>query len=124
MGYSRPRDENIGIWVRTLSPAQTEVEVVDRQAGPPVLALVNREIEIQGDIAANLAREVPAVGAPPRSVVIEQGSPTTTTTIITTDKREVLTPERRESLQRDVDRLRDDIQVQEQRLRDLERELK
>jgi hypothetical protein len=122
MAYSRPLDENIGIWVRTVTPTQTEVEVVDRQAGPPVLALVNREIELQSDIAANLAREVPPMGAAPRSVVVDPGG--TTTTIITTDRRDVLTPERRESLQREVDRLRDDIRTQEQRLRDLERELK
>ena len=122
MAYSRPLDENIGIWVRSLTPTQTEVEVVDRQSGPPVLALVNREIELQSDIAANLAREVPPMGTAPRSVVVEPGG--STTTIITTDRRDVLTPERRESLQREVDRLRDDIRTQEQRLRDLERELK
>src|SRR5438552_1282864 len=49
--------ENVGIWVRPVSPAQTEVEVVSRQAGPPKLVLKNWEKDIQRTIAANLTRE-------------------------------------------------------------------
>src|SRR4051794_24154342 len=31
--------ENVGIWVKEISPGQTQVEVLSRQAGPPVLWL-------------------------------------------------------------------------------------
>jgi hypothetical protein len=53
--------ENVGIWVGRLGPAQTSVEVVSRQAGPPVLWVKNWEKRVQQSIAANLTRE--AVGA-------------------------------------------------------------
>ena len=46
--------ENVAIWVRSLSPAQTEVEVVSRQTGPPVLVVRNWEHRILAAIAANL----------------------------------------------------------------------
>jgi hypothetical protein len=55
--------ENVGIWVTREGPNQTGVEVVSRQAGPPVLWLKNWEKQIQGSVAANLTREAPyAVG--------------------------------------------------------------
>src|SRR5688572_7323008 len=38
--------ENVGLWVRRLDPSRTEVEVVSRQAGPPVAWLKNWESEI------------------------------------------------------------------------------
>jgi hypothetical protein len=167
--------ENVGIWVRQTGPSSTEVEVVSRQAGPPVLWVKNWENEIQRSIAANLTRE--AVGAPPREVIIERGAPPATVvvpenretivvpekreTIVVPEKREVIVvPEtaptresiraeqrrmeelrikqeaadralvnevdetKREMLQRQIDRLREDIKLQEKRLKDLERELK
>ncbi|MDB6125663.1 MAG: hypothetical protein JWQ71_4656 [Pedosphaera sp.] len=46
--------ENVAIFVKGVSPAQTEVEVVSRQAGPPVLVLRNWEGRILSSIAANL----------------------------------------------------------------------
>src|SRR4051812_33172281 len=56
--------ENVGIWVAPISPAETSVEVVSRQAGPPVLWLKNWEHEVLRSVAAtNLTREYPtAVG--------------------------------------------------------------
>jgi hypothetical protein len=46
--------ENVAIWVKGVSPAQTEVEVVSRQAGPPVIVIRNWEGRILSSIAANL----------------------------------------------------------------------
>jgi hypothetical protein len=46
--------ENVAIWVRGVSPTQTEVEVVSRQAGPPVMTIRNWERRILDSIAANL----------------------------------------------------------------------
>jgi hypothetical protein len=46
--------ENVGIWVRPLNPAQTEVEVVSRQKGPPVLLLRNWEQRLLANIGATL----------------------------------------------------------------------
>ncbi len=46
--------ENVGIWVRPVAAERTEVEVVSRQAGPPILALRNWEHRILGSISANL----------------------------------------------------------------------
>lgn len=50
--------ENVGIWVKRVSPSQTEVEVVSRQAGPPKFWLKNWEDEILNAVTANLTREV------------------------------------------------------------------
>jgi len=169
--------ENVGIWVRQFGPTSTEVEVVSRQAGPPALWLKNWENELQRSIAANLTREVPAIGAAPREVIIERGSgssvivvpekrdtilvPERRETIVIPEKREtIIVPEaapthealraeqrrseelrlkqeageralarevdetKREMIQRQIDRLRDEMRLQEKRLRDLERELK
>ncbi|MDQ6630421.1 MAG: hypothetical protein M3Y82_01530 [Verrucomicrobiota bacterium] len=49
--------ENVGIWVKENSPSETEVEVVSRQAGPPVIWLKNWEKRILSTISANLTRE-------------------------------------------------------------------
>ena len=65
--------ENVGIWVNRLAPTQTSVEVVSRQAGPPVLWLKNWEKRIQQSIAANLTRE--AVGATGPSTGTIYGTP-------------------------------------------------
>ena len=54
--------ENVGIWVTRVSPTQTEVEVVSRQAGPPKFVIKNWQKDILRTIAANLTREAPAAG--------------------------------------------------------------
>jgi hypothetical protein len=46
--------ENVAIWVRSVSPKQTEVEVVSRQAGPPVIIMRNWEKRILAFIQADL----------------------------------------------------------------------
>ncbi len=46
--------ENVGIWIRKVSPSKTEVEVVSRQAGPPILVLRNWENRILSSIEADL----------------------------------------------------------------------
>jgi hypothetical protein len=46
--------ENVGIWVRKAGAHQVEVEVVSRQAGPPIIALRNWEHRLLGNISANL----------------------------------------------------------------------
>ena len=57
--------ENVGVWVTSLSPSRTQVEVVSRQAGPPVMWLKNWENEILRAVAANLTREgVGGTGTP------------------------------------------------------------
>ncbi|MDB6016953.1 MAG: hypothetical protein JWR19_1442 [Pedosphaera sp.] len=43
--------ENISIWVRNISPTETEVEVVSRHSGPPVLPLPNGEQHFLNSIA-------------------------------------------------------------------------
>lgn len=57
--------ENVALWVRPRGPMQTELEVVSRQAGPPVAWLRNWENEIHRAVSANLTREMPAQVAPP-----------------------------------------------------------
>lgn len=70
--------ENVGIWVTREGPNQTGVEVVSRQAGPPVLWLKNWEKEMHQTIAANLTREAPyAVGSPAAGTSTVTGSSTT-----------------------------------------------
>ncbi len=49
--------ENVGIWVRAISPTQTEVEVTSQQAGPPALWLKNWERDIFAAVRANLTRD-------------------------------------------------------------------
>jgi hypothetical protein len=130
-----------------MSPARTQVEVVSRQAGPPVAWLKNWENEIHRAIAANLTRE--AVGRAPSdvryessTVIVPETSTTTRTHESVRQEQELLdqlrlrqdTSQRalanevdqtkREMLQREIDRLRQDIKLQEQRLRDLDRQLK
>jgi hypothetical protein len=46
--------ENVGIWVKAEGPGRTEVEVVSRQAGPPVLILRSWEHRILASISASL----------------------------------------------------------------------
>ena len=69
--------ENVGVWVSPISPTETAVEVVSRQAGPPVLWLKNWEHELLTSVAANLSREYPtAVGSAPAESYSTTGSST------------------------------------------------
>src|SRR5688572_11901814 len=77
--------ENVGIWVRSLGPAQTQVEVASRQAGPPVMWLKNWENEILRAVAANVTRE--AVGATGTGTQIYRD-----TTVVTPGETTVVTP--------------------------------
>jgi hypothetical protein len=49
--------ENVGVWVTRVSPSQTQVEVVSRQAGLPVAWFKNWENQILNGVTANLTRE-------------------------------------------------------------------
>src|SRR3954451_1994587 len=88
--------ENVGIWVAPVSPAETSVEVVSRQAGPPVVWLKNWENEVLRSVAANLTREPTAVGAVGTSTYSTTGSypatgnyPATTTSTYTEEQRQL-----------------------------------
>jgi hypothetical protein len=56
--------ENVGVWVTPVSPEQTEVEVVSRQAGLPALWFKNWENQILNGVAANVTREPGYRGEP------------------------------------------------------------
>jgi hypothetical protein len=170
--------ENVGIWVRSLGPAQTQIEVASRQAGPPVMWLKNWENEILRAVAANVTRE--AMGAagtgtqiyrdttvvtpPPQertTVVIPEPRPSTTvvvpeprpgTTVVVPETRSTVdvrretelrleelrrqqlehesalareqNERRRQEISAEIDRLRAELRTQEQRLSELEREVK
>ena len=170
--------ENVGIWIRSLGPAQTQVEVASRQAGPPVMWLKNWENEILRAVAANVTRE--AMGAagtgtqiyrdttvvtpPPQertTVVIPEPRPSTTvvvpeprpgTTVVVPETRSTVdvrretelrleelrrqqlehesalareqNERRRQEIGAEIDRLRAELRTQEQRLSELEREVK
>ncbi|HMJ92130.1 MAG TPA: hypothetical protein VK530_20075 [Candidatus Acidoferrum sp.] len=131
--------ENVGLWLRTVDPARTEVAVISRQAGPPVAWVKNWQDEIHRSISANLTRE--SVGTAPREVVIERGTETyvvprgSSSTIIEQqrrinalraerearerDLRRESDPARRGALDRQLDGLNSDIRLEEQRLREL-----
>ncbi|MDB6065836.1 MAG: hypothetical protein JWR26_2044 [Pedosphaera sp.] len=47
--------ENVCIWIREVAPAQTEVEVVGRRSGPPVLDRGDWELRIQRTISTILS---------------------------------------------------------------------
>ncbi|MEO6182183.1 MAG: hypothetical protein ABIP71_03595 [Verrucomicrobiota bacterium] len=49
--------ENVGVWITQVSPHETQVEVVSRQAGLPVAWFKNWENQILNGVAANLTRE-------------------------------------------------------------------
>ena len=96
--------ENVGIWVTSLSPTETQVEVVSRQAGPPKFWLKNWEDEILRTIEANLTREaVAAMGGTP----IPQGD-----TITGTRSRE----ETRQELERRLAELRKEEEMKHDEL--------
>ena len=134
--------ENIAIWVRSLSPNTTEVEVVSRQAGPPVAWLKNWENEILRAVTANLSKEIPAVGAPAVDRGVIYNDPTllrgSDTLRLDTERRltELRTQEklrqeelereqdiqRRSQLRTEIERVREELRKLENRLLDLEAE--
>jgi hypothetical protein len=160
--------ENVGIWVKSMSPTRTQVEVASRQAGPPVMWLKNWENEILRAVAANVTRE--AVGgtgsatqiyrdsttvvSPPseRTTVVIPSEPRESTTIVVPEPRTSIdvrretelrleelrrqqrehetalaraeSEQRREEIRKEIDRLRAELRAQEQRLSELEKEVK
>jgi len=131
--------ENVGIWVAPISPVETSVEVVSRQAGPPVLWLKNWEHEILRSVAANLTREPPtAVGGVAPGTYTTTGSGYTTTTYTEDQRRlEELRREeavrqqqlaaetdlqRRAKLTSEIESLRAQLQALQNRLSQLEAE--
>jgi hypothetical protein len=167
--------ENVAIWIRSLGPSQTQVEVASRQAGPPVMWLKNWENEILRAVAANVTRDaVGAVGTgtqiyrdttvvTPGDTAVVTPAPQDRTTVVIPEPRSsttVVVPEsrstidvrrdtelrleelrrqqreheaalareederRREEIRAEIDRLRAELRTQEQRLSELEREVK
>jgi len=112
--------ENVGVWVRpTATPGQTEVEVLSRQAGPPVAWLKNWENEIHRSIAANLSGEPPVYGTAPRDAYTEP-QPTAPPPPVVSPGTTVVVPREpapeREQLRR-LDALRSERDRREQELR-------
>lgn len=136
--------ENVGVWVRRLGPARTEVEVVSRQAGPPVAWLKNWEQEILRSIAANVTREAVGGTGAGTTIVVPETSERTTIVVPegraeTERKLQTLREEqrlrelelqreqserRRAEIRAEIDRLRAELRVQEERLSELEKEVK
>ena len=159
--------ENVGLWVRSLGPTRSEVEVASRQAGPPVMWLKNWENEILRAVAANITRDavgsagsgtqtyrdaaiVTPVPGERTTIVIPEPSPRTT--IVTPDTSTTVdarlyaqrrleelrreqqareadltaaeTETRRTQIRAEIDRLRAELRLQEERLNALEKEVK
>jgi hypothetical protein len=128
--------ENVGVWVTRVSPTETQVEVVSRQAGPPVFWLKNWEHEILRTIEANLTRE--AVGSGGTSPVTGELKGTSSREQMRQDaqrriedlrrqeqqKEDALASEqsleRRSEIQSDIEKLRSERRVLEEYLLDLE----
>ena len=69
--------ENVGVWLTSVTPNRTQVEVVSRQAGLPMLWFKNWENQILNGIAANLTRD-PSYGTASQHDIREPaGSPAT-----------------------------------------------
>lgn len=130
--------ENVGIWVTSLSPTETQVEVVSRQAGPPKFWLKNWEDEIMRTIEANLTREaVAAVGAAPITGDTITGTRTREETRLELERRlaelrkeeetkhdELLREQGtrdRQQLQREIDEMRSELRRLQDRLEAEER---
>jgi hypothetical protein len=161
--------ENVAIWIRSLGPAQTQVEVASRQSGPPVMWLKNWENEILRAVAANVTRDaVGAAGtgtqiyrdttativtpAPQERTTVVIPEPQSSTTVVVPESRSTVdvrretelrleelrrqqrehetalgreeNERRREEIRAEIDRLRAELRTQEQRLSELEREVK
>lgn len=128
--------ENVGLWINRLSPTETEVEVVSRQAGPPKFYFKNWEEEIHRAIEANLTRE--AVGAGGTAATSGEISGTRTREEMRQDAKLRITElrrqelsredalsaatstERRAEIQTEIERLRSERRVLEDYLLDLD----
>jgi hypothetical protein len=145
--------ENVGVWVKNLGPSRTEVEVVSRQSGPPVAWLKNWEHEILRAIAANVTREAVG-GTGSASTLIVPETSERTTVVVPQSHTEVVVPPtrteterrletlreeqrlreealrteqselRRQQIRAEIDRLREELRLQQQRLSELEKEIK
>jgi hypothetical protein len=112
--------ENVGVWVTSISPRETTVEVSSRQAGPPVLWLKNWEHEILNAIAANLTREVPtAVGGSSTTSYTTTGSGSGVTVNVPTTPPPKTTAEIIAEQQQKLDDLR---RQEDNRLKELDQE--
>jgi hypothetical protein len=118
--------ENVGVWVKSHGPTQTDVEVLSRQAGPPVAWFKNWENEIHRSVAANMTRE--SVGTAPGTTSIERGTvpgivvvqePPVTTTVAPTTQPAPIVNSKWEEQRRTVYALRAE---RDQRQRDLSAE--
>jgi hypothetical protein len=110
--------ENVGVWVTSLSPNETTVEVASRQAGPPVFWMKNWEHEILNAVAANLTREMPtATGAAGTTTYTTKGAGSSTPVVITPAPR--TTTDLIAEQQRKLDELR---REEDLRLKELDRE--
>lgn len=136
--------ENVAVWVRSLGPAGTEVEVVSRQAGPPVAWLKNWEGEILRSIAANITREAVGGTGSGSTIVVPQTSERTTIVVPESRAETELklqslrdaqsqreaelqreqSERRRQEIRAEIDRLRAELRLQESRLSELEKEVK
>jgi hypothetical protein len=144
--------ENVGIWVRSAGLDRTDVEVVSRQAGPPVAWVKNWENEIQRSIADNLSRDPAAVSTTvPREPYVDprvserervrQSIPVPATPTARLREEQLRYNEliakrdtaeatllreadelRRVELQRELERLREEIRLQEERVQSAERD--
>ena len=130
--------ENVGIWVSSLSPTETQVEVVSRQAGPPNSVQELGKPDSEHD-QANLTRDS-AVGAALTPTDEVSGSVTREETRAQAEQR--LKKLRREEelkhdallhesnadkkaqLNREIDEVRSELRRLENRLSDLEVEQK
>ena len=131
--------ENVGIWVSSLSPTETQVEVVSRHAGPPKFSFKNWENQILNTIQANLTREA-AVGAALTPSNEVSGSLTTEETRAQTEQRlkelrreeelkhdallQESNADRKAQLNRKIDEVRTELRRLENRLSDLETQQK
>lgn len=131
--------ENVGIWVAPVSPAETSVEVVSRQAGPPVVWLKNWEHEVLRSVAANLTRYPTAVGAVGTTTYSTRGASYPVTTSYAEEQRRLDQLRREEQLRQqqlvtetdlqkraqlnaEIERLRGQLRAMENRLSELEAE--
>jgi hypothetical protein len=145
--------ENVGVWVKSLDPSHTQVEVVSRQSGPPVAWLKNWEHEILRAIAANVTREAVGGTGTGSTLIVPQTSERTTVVVPPT-RTEVVVPStqaeteqrlqslreeqrlreealrteqselRRQQIRAEIDRLRAELRLQQERLSELEKEVK
>jgi hypothetical protein len=148
--HSQTWDENVSFRVTSAGVAATSVEVTSRQAGAPASALRNRESDLHQAIAANLAR-APVMtldpGLPPvdplqserervRSSVPVPATPTVRLREAQLRYNELIAKRdtaegtllreadelRRVELQRELDRLREEIRLQQERVHRAERD--